>query len=482
MKLLPLLFLWHRRIGVLIALPVLVWTLSGVLHPLMSRMNPQPVQMMAPHRMATQVVADAAVLAPSVALNKAGIAQARALRLVQVEGRDYLQVITAASPLPRYVDLQTGVENPEADMRHAIALALHFSGRTADQIRNVMRVEKFDADYLWINRLLPVWRVDFAGDEQLAVYVETAPARLAAMVDNTKRFNTALFNILHKWDWLPAHPLLTALMTLLLVLAALVAVGGVLLYGLLWQKGVTTRNPRTGLLRWHRSMGLGVSVCALLFAFSGAYHLLHAPTAMATSVVVLPAWPVSALGDLPVQQVFGTGHPATVTGCSASVCRLLPPAMHLQAEHEHAVAAHPPGDFALTSLQDDSSQSLTAWAAEAARAALGEASQTPVVAISSVTSFEGEYGFLNKRLPVLRVELATPDHATVYWEPATGAIAAVLRDRDRLEGYSFGFLHKYHWLDAAGKDVRDAVMALASLLVAVVTLLGILLWWRRQRR
>lgn len=479
MKLLPLLFRWHRRIGVLIALPVLVWTLSGVLHPLMSRMNPQPVQMMAPHAMAQ---ADREIaLTPALALQQAGITQLRALRLVNVEGREYYQAIDVQTGVPRYVDVLTGAENFEADLRFALQLALHFSGRTADQVSNVIRVENFDEDYLWINRLLPVWRVDFSGDDHLAAYVETAPARLASLVDDTKRFNTALFNGLHKWQWLPAHPLLTALMVLLLVLAALVAVGGVLLYGLQWQRGVVARSQRTGLIRWHRSLGLGISLCAFLFAFSGAYHLLYSPTTASTSSIPLPVWPVSALGSATFGDLFARGHQVTMVGCGDSVCRLAPPAMQMRAEHDHGGADSRAG-FALVRVSDHSAQVFDNVAANAAREALGAAADTAVASFSTVTDFAGEYGFLNKRLPVLRIELATADHATVYWEPATGAVAAVMRDPDRYEGYSFGFLHKYHWLDAAGKDVRDAVAALASLLVAVVTMLGVMLWWRRQRQ
>lgn len=155
--------------------------------------------------------------------------------------------------------------------------------------------------------------------------------------------------------------------------------------------------------------------------------------------------------------------------------------MQMRAEHDHGGADSRAG-FALVRVSDHSAQVFDNVAANAARQALGAAADTAVASLSTVTDFAGEYGFLNKRLPVLRIELATDDHATVYWEPATGAVAAVVRDPDRYEGYSFGFLHKYHWLDAAGKDVRDAVMALASLLVAVVTMLGCVLWWRRRRQ
>lgn len=478
MNLLPLLFRWHRRLGILIALPVLAWTLSGVLHPLMTRLNPQPVQMTAP---LVDPLPDVA-LTPAMALLRAGVDEARTVRLVQVDARHYYQISPAQMGAPLYIDVESGALNPEGEMRHARDLALHFSGRSADQVLNLVKVTRFDDDYLWINRLLPVWRVDFNGDDHLSVYVETAPARLAAMVDDTKRFNSALFNFLHKWEGLPQHWAVTVLMVTLLVLASTVALGGLLLYGLLWKKDRLARRTQTTLQVWHRSLGLGISLFALLFAFSGAWHLLHEPTAVARQLEPLPAWPVAALENVSAAELFGADPAAVLVGCNERPCRLVAPRLGMMQEHDHSEHQSSRSQFALTDVQaeEGNKSDLNAAAVAAARNALGLSPDVPAASVATITVFEGEYGFLNKRLPVLKVTFASADHATVYWEPATGAVAAVLRDRDRYEGYSFGFLHKYHWLDAAGKNVRDAVMALVALLVATVTLLGCWMAWRRR--
>ena len=482
MNLLPLLFRWHRRLGILIALPVLAWTLSGVLHPLMTRMNPQPARMAAP---LVDPLPDVA-LTPAMALLRAGVDEARTVRLVQVDARHHYQITPAQAGAPLYIDVESGALNPEGEMRHALDLALHFSGRSADQVLNLVRVTRFDDDYLWINRLLPVWRVDFTGDDHLSVYVETAPARLAAMVDDTKRFNSALFNALHKWESLPQHWAVTVLMVTLLALASTVAVGGLFLYGVLWKKDRLARRTQTTLQVWHRSLGLGISLFALLFAFSGAWHLLHEPTAVASQQEPLPAWPVAALESVMAAELFGADPAAVLVGCNERPCRLVAPRLGMMQEHDHThdQSGHQNSlsQFALIAVQDEAGNKpdLNAAAVAAARNALGLSLETPAVSVDTITAFEGEYGFLNKRLPVLKVTFASADLATVYWEPATGAVAAVLRDRDRYEGYSFGFLHKYHWLDAAGKNVRDAVSALAALLVAIVTLLGCGMAWRRR--
>jgi hypothetical protein len=105
-----------------------------------------------------------------------------------------------------------------------------------------------------------------------------------------------------------------------------------------------------------------------------------------------------------------------------------------------------------------------------------------IVQLSQVTQFEGEYGFLNKRLPVWRVEYATLDHLTYYVETATGALASIVRDADRAEGWSFSYLHKFHWLDFAGKDVRDLVMGLFGLGNLVIAVLGMWMFTRRYTK
>lgn len=59
-------------------------------------------------------------------------------------------------------------------------------------------------DYGYTNRLLPVWRVRFARDDGLAVYVSTVDDRLATISDTRKRIFQQTFHAVHSWGWLPA--------------------------------------------------------------------------------------------------------------------------------------------------------------------------------------------------------------------------------------------------------------------------------------
>jgi hypothetical protein len=58
-----------------------------------------------------------------------------------------------------------------------------------------------------------------------------------------------------------------------------------------------------------------------------------------------------------------------------------------------------------------------------------------------------------------------------YVEPATGVLAAEIRDIDVTEGKSFAYLHKWAWLDA-NKEARDILMVLFALGNVIIALLG----------
>jgi hypothetical protein len=103
-------------------------------------------------------------------------------------------------------------------------------------------------------------------------------------------------------------------------------------------------------------------------------------------------------------------------------------------------------------------------------------SDAEVEKASLVTSFAGEYGFVNKRLPVVKLAYDTPAHTTYYIETTTSRLSTKVEDHNRREGFSFAFLHKYSWLDFLGKNARDGVMTAAAASVLVVSVLGLLVF------
>jgi hypothetical protein len=95
---------------------------------------------------------------------------------------------------------------------------------------------------------------------------------------------------------------------------------------------------------------------------------------------------------------------------------------------------------------------------------------------SMITSFAGEYGFVNKRLPVVKLAYDTPQHTTYYIETTTSRLSTKVEDNNRREGFSFAFLHKYSYLGFLGKNLRDGIMTAAAASVLIVSVLGFLVF------
>lgn len=492
-----LLFRYHRWFGLLSCLAVMSWGFSGVMHPLMSRLSPQAVQMRAP--VAVLQLHDA--LPPAEVLARAGIATVAGLRVIGWEGASYYQVTLSDQQQRRYFDVRSGVEKIDGDAQFARHLARHFSGEKSAAISSSAWLKFFDDDYLSINRLLPVHRIDFARNDHLRAYIETSPPRLATLADDTKATLGSVFRFLHNWEFLDRHDTLRqSLISLLLGATLLSALSGLWMYGFMWQRA-TLRASHAPLRRWHRGLGITVSISALLFVISAEWHLLGSerrtapaasPLQVASAQLLLPealrhgTWSDIAL----VNQVSQSGRAHfRAVAASAQPPTTAEPAMAGEHDHhQHPPAGKPAGPDIRYLASDGSTEVQTGTPLDAERQqALQLAtrySKRPLTQITDavlITRFEGEYGFLNKRLPVWRVNYATPDHASYYVETSSGALATVVTDSARAEGWSFSYLHKFHWLDFAGKDVRDFVMAVFGLGNLVVAVLGLWLFARRYR-
>ena len=106
----------------------------------------------------------------------------------------------------------------------------------------------------------------------------------------------------------------------------------------------------------------------------------------------------------------------------------------------------------------------------------------PLIISSSayLTKFDTDYGFINKRLPVVKMALSTPNHLTYYVEPVTGMLAAKVQDSDRREGLSFAVFHKFLLVDFAGKNFRDFFTAFSAFGVLVISISGLIMFIRTK--
>lgn len=475
------LFRYHRWFGVVCCVALMAWGASGVLHPLIGRLAPRAATMAPPPaRLDLHALPE-----PGELLRRAGIDQVAGLRLVTVADAarplQAWQVTLPGAARRHYLDATDGTPVHDGDARYAVVLARHFSGQPHSAIKSVRLVTRFDDDYLPGNRLLPVYRVDFDRPDGLRAYVDTSPPRLARLTDDSTAQLRRLFRVLHDWSFLDqAQALRVGLLSLLLAATLASAASGLWMYGFMWRRGTLGRRHRP-LQRWHRVVGLAVSVSALGFAASAQWRLLandppaaprRAGGAMAVASLALPP----ALRQ-------GSWRSVALVRCGDGLC------YRVQAggSHDSGIAGHHHGAAAPPARYLDAASGRRLAGAERRHAVwlagrFSGLADAQLQAVAPVTRFDGEYGFMNKRLPVWRVAYDTPDAAAFYVEPESGTLAAEVRRPDRLEGWSFNHLHMFHWLDFAGRDLRDAVLALFGFGNLSVAVLGLWLFLRRYGR
>src|SRR5690606_17568018 len=85
-----------------------------------------------------------------------------------------------------------------------------------------------------------------------------------------------------------------------------------------------------------------------------------------------------------------------------------------------------------------------------------------VTTAEPITRFGGEYGFINKRLPVWKIEFEGSQRRW-YVETGSGALALALDDRAALAGWVFAYVHKWSFFKEGWQDLRDLGMAAFAL-------------------
>ncbi len=506
---------WHRLIGIITVVPVIFWTISGLSHPFMSHWFKPTI---AHEFMKPDAVDRAALKLPlTTVLRQNRVERLRSFRVVTLNKRAYYQVKGASNALS-YYDAQTGTLLPNGDRQYAESLARYFIDDAKTPVQ-LVPVTDFSNEYRYVNRLLPVYKVSFDRADRMDVYVETEQGRLANYNERSRKAFLWLFNNFHNWDWLATisnNTLRIGVMVLCLSIIIISMLSGIVIYGFMWRLFKKPRNAanKVGVLRkYHRQIGILVSLVTFTFAFSGAYHAtrkltpddriryvrqpLVATDALTASVLSLPVdWSqvtnlsLAVVDGKPYYQVFtkpadkGGWNKKQIDNAEGGSRKAESTAKPTLAYYDVQTAALLP-DGVMTHAKD---LVMSFWAAETSgkgpaccemmddrqQASAGELPD--LLKTEFLTKFDREYGFINKRLPVVKLALDTPDKLTYYVEPATGRLAAKIVDSDRLEGLSFAFLHKYSGVDAAGKDIRDIITMVSALGVLVVSLFGLALF------
>ncbi|WP_374949401.1 hypothetical protein [Mucilaginibacter sp.] len=462
---------WHRILGLTALVPVIFWTLSGLSHPFMSNWF-RPTIALEVFKPGLQSELRPALSIQQV-LDKNGIGEIRNFTLINFNRKTYYQVLDKDSVANYYSATDAG-QLKNGDRLYAVYLARYFTQDSTSTVNSITLQKTFDEHYQPINRLLPVWKVSFDRPDAMDVYIETSHSRMGTFNNNTRKNMLWLFEQFHTWSFLAAiggEQFRIIILMIIITIMCLSLLSGLTVYGFFWKKFKAAQQSRkeTGkedkrfVHRYHRQIGLIVSFVMFTFMISGAFHLLvklHniqpekkayeqliSRTELIKSNLELPL-PDSLIKQISLvkfnrsvfYQIVDTKK--NVKYYSAATGRLLP-----GADEQYAV-------FLAGFYRSGNAK----------QAALNKNK------VSQVREFNNEYGFINKRLPVQKVEL--PGGENWYIETTTSKLATKVAGIDRAEGFSFIFLHKYFGMSWAGKNIRDIVSMLAALGVLVAALFG----------
>ncbi len=485
--------LLHRVLAWIGGFGVIIWGLSGLLHPMMTTFGPQPVLLKPPQ----QPLQLEGMLEPGRILAGASISQPLAVQVVPGETQLLLQVTEQDHTARRYFDIHSGKELPDHDRLYAEYLVRHYLGLKADMdftSRSVLQTD-FDLEYPQINRQLPVWRVDLTGAVNLTAYVHTETATLAALNNDFKRYVQTAFQLLHTWNWLPDQVAWVRVGIITLFVGAIfsMAISGIVLLVKFSRKGSVP-----GLRGAHRLGAWCLALPMLALSSSGLYHLwltaFDPPESFLRHALPLsPADMHLPFGD----QWKELSHNLDVNRVSIvrnaegivlyrlqipSAERLPSSAREVRNARFDGVTATGPALY----LQASSGQPWLPGDQELAIQIASSTIQAPREVLQraeTVRRFGVEYDFRNKRLPVWRLEYGAPVNAVYFVDTANGVLVDAIERHEMPERLSFSFLHKWNFLMMLGRPTQNAVVVLI-VLAAVILLggFGLSIRWKRRTR
>jgi len=457
---------WHRILGLIGLVPIICWTVSGLSHPFMSNWF-RPYIPEETYQRPTQTELKPQLSLKQV-LDQNHIAEFRNYGLIGLKQKTYYQILQKDST-SNYYAATDGNLLPNGDRDYAIYLARYFTQDSVSKIKSATIQKTFDGQYQPINHLLPVWKISFYRPDGMDIYVETTQSRLGTFNNNTRKIMLGVFEQLHTWDFMAdwfGDTFRLIFMTGIVTVLFLSLVTGIIIYGLFWNRFkeiAQKRKTKNGhdkrwVHRYHRQLGLIMSVIMLMFFSSAAFHLLVK---------------LRNAGALPDYQQI-------INSKTIQKDNLHLPIADSLINKQAIVSFRGSTYYQITDVKKNiryfdvangverinGDQDYAAYLSEFYRSGVS----SEKAEISPIRQFDHEYGFINKRLPVQKVSYPGDDNW--YIETTTAKLATHVEGIDRAEGLSFIFLHKFFWMTWAGKNVRDAVSIVCALSILIVSLLG----------
>lgn len=467
----------HTLLGWIGAGALLVFALSGITHPLMSWTGPQAAAFFPPQ---AKIPTELLLRIPTT-LRDANITSASLVKVVPSESAPLLQITDDPLQPRRYFSLDTGKELAAYDERHAVWLARYYAGHPETQIRSVSFQRTFSDDYPWVNRLLPVYKIELDTPDNLTLFVYTELSALADITNSWKRLLQKIFRWGHTLSFLEN----TEVVRVILMAVLLLSVVGMTVSGMLMIRLMKSRSMPLG-RRVHRNLGYAIWLPLLILSSSGLYHLIQSSLDYRRGGLQLPK-PFSITQEQLSTQLTPFAHLGERPLTSINILE----APNGDLIYRLGVPNGPPGEGVSRSMRfggvpfeqaplyisarTGKQLSLTEReiALDYAASHRGGA-PSDTIHTELITRFGPDYDFRNKRLPVWQIDYADPIKESVFIDPASGLLVDRVAPAQRLEAVSFSQLHKWNFLvPLMGRGGRDSIVV--SLLSATIfaTLLGL---------
>jgi hypothetical protein len=474
------LFLWPALIA------TLIYILSALSHPLMVWTGPQAKKMFPPALVLEgQEVENISKIIQENNLDKALIA-----KFVPFKDQVLFQVTQDSNSPRRYFSSINFSEVLDHDRQQAIWLAQHYLGAEIN-IRSIEFQSQFDEQYPAVNRLLPVYKISYDTQDNLSVFVHTETQALAGITNDWKRSLRWLFQNLHSFEFLSDfESIRLALVILMVSLITLMAVTGLMFLVVLKRRSKAVQIER----RWHSRLAYVVVVPLILFSISGIYHLLYSSfengeveNLYAADELPLANWsPITLPNSLIGTQI---NQISLVKKVENDECQFLyrvssavdnPLQDNSRAKRFKGASAEFRGSYIDSqsgSLLEQLDNQLVIQKAQKIFQENGEEATNS----QQISHFSPSYDFRNKRLPVWQVN--SSDGMQVFIDPVSGQLIDYNNTLDRVEGYSFSFLHKWNLLvPLVGRFYRDVSIVVVLSLALLLSLLGLVIHLKNRKK
>lgn len=487
---------WHQKLGWWGAFAVLIWAISGLAHPLMSWFGPQAAKFYPPSlKLAPQQYEG---LIHVIESNK--LKAVHMIKIIPGSEEALVQLTDGEKQPRRYFSLESGAELPGYDLpnydqQQATWLASYYTGRNTDEIDTIHWQTEFDEHYPSVNRLLPVYRVRFAGDDGLTAYVYTETNALATLTNDFRQQLQGIFQALHTWSWLNkfdnSRVLLIGLFMLSLVAMCVAGIGLVIV--------LKSRRIPQASRHWHRVLSYVLWLPLLGWSTSGFYHLLKAAYVEPVSGIRLSEemrldnrqW-ADINNILSRYQGQSINSVALIEGEPATVGQELFYRLSLSQTNNNQ--SHSPSERFSGKVSEKSAVYINATSGQLRER--NDQTQSrylalehtgyedgSIVNVSKVTRFGPDYDFRNKRLPVWRVDFTEEIGLRIFVDPTTGILVDQNRQVDRAESWSFSILHKWNHLNPImGRFYRDVFIVGTLLICLLMTVFGIVMLLKNKKR